>query len=95
MVLSGSVRMDAPGGAGEGEQLVYTAGDRSYVLTGTPGKPPRVANAEQGLVTGPALLFRSEEKSVIVDSVGTSNGHDAHPTGARVHTDVVVKQQDR
>ncbi len=95
MVLSGAVRLDAPGGAGEGEQLVYTAKDGNYLLTGTPGKPPRVANAEQGLVTGPALLFRSGEKSVIVDSAGTSNGSGGHPTGGRVHTDVVVKQQER
>ena len=92
MVFSGHVRLDEPGRAGDGEQLVYTAKDGNYLLTGAAGKPPRVADAEQGMVTGPALLLRSGEKSVIVDGATASNGHEA---GGRSHTDVNVRPQER
>lgn len=96
LVLSGNVRLDRPGGAGDGEQLVYTAKEGTYLLTGTAGKPPRVADAEQGMVTGPALLFRSGEKSVIVTGASASNGHGGgRGNDGRVHTEVAVRPQEK
>ncbi len=92
MVLSGGVRLAAALGAGDGEQLVYTAKDDSYVLTGSAGKMPRMASTGQGMVTGPALLLRRGEKSIIVNGTDASNDHGV---GGRVHTDVVVRPQKK
>lgn len=93
MVFSGGVRLQAPGRAGEGEQLVFSAKDGTYVLTGTPGKLPRIADTEQGVVTGATLLVKRAEKSVIVDGSGASNGHGS--VAGRVHTDVPVRPPER
>ena len=42
IVATGRVVITQPGRSGSGEKLVYTADDGKYILTGTPGNPPRI-----------------------------------------------------
>ena len=89
IVLSGDVQMAQPGRTGTGEQLVYTAADSSYVLTGTAAKPPHVVDAQQGNVTGATLLFHSGDNTIIVS--GATSGTKQEKPG-RVRTETQVKQ---
>ncbi len=66
MVASGHVNFAGPGRRGSGEKLVYTAADGNFLLTGSPGAPPRVIDAEKGSTTGAALLLHSDDKGVEV-----------------------------
>ena len=75
MVARGHVQLLQPGRRGTGEQLVYTAGDGNYLLTGTAAEPPRASDAQKGATTGAALLFRNGDNSVEVlnnDAAGLS-----------------------
>ncbi len=75
MVARGHVQLLQPGRRGTGEQLVYTAGDGNYLLTGTAGDAPRASDAQKGATTGAALLFRNGDNSVEVlnnDAAGMS-----------------------
>ena len=90
VVLSGDVRLDQPGRTGTGEQLVFTSADSSYILTGTPAKPPHIVDAQQGNVTGATLLFHSTDSTIVVG--GTDAGARAEKPG-RVRTETRVKQQ--
>lgn len=89
VVLSGAVRLDQPGRAGTGEQLVYTAADSTYVLTGTPAKPPHMVDVKQGNITGATLLFRSDDSTIIV--TGGPPGSE-QPKHGRIHTETEVRQ---
>jgi lipopolysaccharide export system protein LptA len=89
VVLSGAVRLDQPGRAGTGEQLVYTVADSTYVLTGTPAKPPHMVDVKQGNITGATLLFRSDDSTIIV--TGGPPGSTQSPHG-RIHTETEVRQ---
>ncbi len=84
ILATGHVVITQPGRRGVGDRLVYTAADTRYVLTGTPGAPPRVTDAEKGTTTGAALIFTSASDSVVV-SGGVSGGASAKP--ARAVTD--------
>jgi lipopolysaccharide export system protein LptA len=90
IVLSGDVHIAQPGRTGTGEQLVYTAADSSYVLTGTPSKAPHVVDAQQGNVTGASLLFHSGDDAIIVS--GGAPGTKQEKPG-RVRTETQVKQK--
>ena len=90
IVLSGDVHIAQPGRTGTGEQLVYTAADSSYVLTGTPNKAPHVVDAQQGNVTGASLLFHSGDDAIIVS--GGALGTKQEKPG-RVRTETQVKQK--
>ena len=75
MIATGHVLLEQPGRRGTGQRLVYTAADGNYLLTGTPGEPPRATDAQKGATTGAALLFRSSDNSVEVlsrDAAGNS-----------------------
>jgi lipopolysaccharide export system protein LptA len=89
VVLTGAVRLDQPGRAGTGEQLVYTAADSTYILTGTPAKPPHMVDVKQGNITGATLLFRSDDSTIIV--TGGPPGS-AQPQHGRIHTETEVRQ---
>jgi lipopolysaccharide export system protein LptA len=89
VVLSGAVRLDQPGRAGTGEQLVYTAADSTYILTGTPAKPPHMVDVKQGNITGATLLFRSDDSTIIV--TGGPPGS-TQPQHGRIHTETEVRQ---
>ncbi|MBX6358519.1 MAG: LPS export ABC transporter periplasmic protein LptC [Acidobacterium ailaaui] len=79
IVATGHVLLTQPGRKGEGEQLVYTAADGRYVLTGTSSNPPYIVDAAQGTTTGAALIFNDQD-----DSVEVSGGASAAVT--RTHT---------
>lgn len=78
IIAKGNVVLTQPGRKGEGEQLVYTSADGRYVLTGTPGNPPRIADAAHGTTTGTALIFNDQD-----DSVEVSGGQSAAVTKTR------------
>ena len=66
VIATGHVALTQPGRKGTGEKLVYTADDGRYVLTGSPGNPPRVEDAVKGTTTGATLIFNSQDDSVVV-----------------------------
>ena len=47
MVATGHIEMEQPGRRATGEQLVYTASDGMYVLTGTAAVLPKVVDDQQ------------------------------------------------
>jgi lipopolysaccharide export system protein LptA len=85
IVASGHIDMQQPGRRATGEQLVYTAIDGMFALTGTTKVPPKVVDAERGTVTGTLLRFHSGDENVVV-----SNGGDS---ADRVRTETRVKNK--
>ena len=85
MIASGAVELEQPGRKASGERLVYTASDRTFVLTGTKSAPPKMVDETQGTVTGASLRFRSGD-----DSVEVLSGDGAE----RVRTVTHMKQKD-
>ncbi len=66
MIATGHVVFTQPGRKGNGEKLVYTANDGSYVLTGTEAAPPQIWDRVHGTTTGAALIFNSQDDSIVV-----------------------------
>jgi lipopolysaccharide export system protein LptA len=63
IIASGSVLIAEPNRHASGEQLVYTASDDKFVLT---GGPPSIFDAEHGKITGVSLtLFRRDDRVVV------------------------------
>jgi len=63
IVATGSVVTTEPNRRGTGDQLVYTAKDEKFVLT---GGPPSIFDAEHGKITGVSLtLFRGDDRVVV------------------------------
>jgi lipopolysaccharide export system protein LptA len=87
MVASGRIEMEQPGRRATGEQLVYTASDEMYVLTGTAAAPPKVVDDQRGNVTGTSLRFHSSDDNIVVSN-GGENG-----AGQRVRTETRVKNK--
>jgi len=85
MVASGTVELEQPGRKGSGDKLVYTAEDKTFVLTGTKAAPPKIVDERQGTVTGASLRFRSGD-----DSVEVLSGDGAE----RVRTETRMKPKD-
>jgi lipopolysaccharide export system protein LptA len=67
IVAHGGVQLEQPGRKGTGSQLVYTAQDSRFVLTGTSSLPPRLSDQVHGTVTGTSLIFNDRDDSVIVN----------------------------
>jgi lipopolysaccharide export system protein LptA len=88
MVVSGHIDMVQPGRRATGEQLVYTASDGLFVLTGTPTVLPKVTDDQRGTVTGTSLRFHSGDDNVVVSN-GGENG-----AGQRVRTETRVKNKE-
>ena len=86
IVVTGQVEMEQPGRQATGEQLVYTASDGLYVLTGTTALPPKIMDETQGTVTGASLRFHSGDQSIVI-----SNGENSGD-GQRVRTETRVKK---
>ncbi|MHB1023932.1 MAG: LptA/OstA family protein [Acidobacteriaceae bacterium] len=74
VMARGQVALQQPGRHGSGEQLVYTAGDGRFVLTGTAAAPPKLVDDVKGTVSGTSLIFNSSNDSVIVSGKGAGNG---------------------
>lgn len=83
IVAKGHVELDQPGRRATGEELVYTAANSLFVLTGTPAVRPRLMDETQGTVTGQSLSFHSGDKTVVVTG----------GAGERVQTITRVKQR--
>ena len=86
VVATGHIEMEQPGRRATGEELVYTASDGMFVLTGTAAVLPKVVDQQQGTVTGASLRFHSGDENVVV-----SNGGDS--AGQRVRTETRVKNK--
>jgi lipopolysaccharide export system protein LptA len=63
--------MTQPTRRGTGDNLVYTAADDKFVLT---GGPPSIFDAERGRTTGVSLTFFRGDDRVLVE------GNDTSPT---------------
>jgi lipopolysaccharide export system protein LptA len=87
VVAAGHIEMEQPGRRATGEQLVYTASDGMFVLTGTAAVLPKVVDQQQGTVTGASLRFHAGDENVVV-----SNGGDN--AGQRVRTETRVKNKE-
>lgn len=85
IVASGQIEMEQPGRRATGEQVVYTASDGMFVLTGTTAVLPKVVDQQQGVVTGPSLSFHAGDENVVVSNGGES--------GTRVRTETRVKNK--
>ncbi len=64
MVAQGDVVVQQPNRRANGQQLVYTAADDKFVLT---GGPPSIFDAEQGKITGVSLTFFRRDDRVLVE----------------------------
>ncbi len=69
MVATGKVVVTEPNRRAVGDQLVYTADDAKYHLT---GKSPSIFDATRGTVWGDSLTFYSHDDEVLVDSKNAS-----------------------
>ena len=87
VVATGKVDIEQPGRRGTGEQLVYTASDGMFVLTGTAAAPPRMEDETRGTTTGAVLRFHAGDDRVEVSNGGIQSG-DAQ----RKRTETRVKQ---
>jgi hypothetical protein len=67
-----------------GQRLVYTASDRTALLTGDKDAPPKAIDA-QGTTTGPVLRFRSS-----CDGTGGDSVEVLGAPGQRVQTDARI-----
>jgi lipopolysaccharide export system protein LptA len=83
IVMSGAVKVEQPGRTATGDQLLYTAAAGEFVLTGTPGHPPRVVDDKQGNITGATVMFRSPDSTIVVAGESASR---------RVHTETTIKK---
>jgi lipopolysaccharide export system protein LptA len=68
ILAAGDVFLDQPLRQGTGEELVYTADDGKFVLTGSAKRPPRIEDRLKGTVTGDALVFLSRDSKVDVEN---------------------------
>jgi lipopolysaccharide export system protein LptA len=94
VVVYGDVRMEQPGRLGTGDQLLYSAATDSFVLTGTPGHPPHVEDAEQGNVTGATLLFQRANQGADSTIVVAGEPPGTSVQGGRVRTETEVKRKN-
>jgi lipopolysaccharide export system protein LptA len=63
VVANNQVMINQPKRQGTGDQLVYTAADEKFVLT---GGPPSIFDAERGKITGVSLtLFRHDDRVLV------------------------------
>jgi lipopolysaccharide export system protein LptA len=66
IVARGEVQLEQPGRKGTGDQLIYTAADGKFVLSGTAAAPPHLSDQVRGTVTGDSLIFNDRDGSVVV-----------------------------
>jgi len=71
IVALGRVLVSQPGRSAHGNQLVYTADEDKFVLT---GGPPSIFDAEHGKIAGVSLTFFRHDDRVLVE------GSDKSPT---------------
>jgi lipopolysaccharide export system protein LptA len=64
MIAQGNVHIIQPDRRAQGQQVVYTASDDKFVLT---GGPPSIFDAERGKITGVSLTFFRADDRVLVE----------------------------
>jgi len=69
----GDIHLEQPGRKALGAHLIYTADEGKFVLTGSPGVPPSIFDAEHGQVTGVSLTFFNRDGRVLVDSSNSTS----------------------
>jgi lipopolysaccharide export system protein LptA len=69
MVAQGDVVVQQPNRRANGQNLIYTAADDKFVLT---GGPPSIFDAEQGKITGVSLTFFRRDDRVLVEGEASS-----------------------
>jgi lipopolysaccharide export system protein LptA len=69
IVAQGNVVVQQPTRRAEGKNLVYTAADDKFVLT---GGPPSIFDAERGKVTGVSLTFFRGDDRVLVEGAAST-----------------------
>jgi lipopolysaccharide export system protein LptA len=72
IAAQGDILIQQPGRKAHGNQLVYTAQDQKFVLTGAPGKKPSIFDAEHGQISGNSLTFFTHDGRVLIGSGETS-----------------------
>jgi lipopolysaccharide export system protein LptA len=88
IVSTGHIEMEQPGRRATGEQVVYTASDGMFVLTGTAAVLPKVVDEQRGTVTGTSLRFHTGDDNIVVSNRGDSGA------GQRVRTETRVKNKE-
>lgn len=70
---TGDIQLEQPSRKAAGARLLYTADEGKFVLTGVPGVPPSIFDAERGQVTGVSLTFFNRDGRVLVDSSNSTS----------------------
>jgi len=73
IVAQGDIVIQQPDRKATGSQLVYTAQDERFVMTGASGKKPSIFDAEHGQISGDSLTFFSHDGRVLI-----GNGESSH-----------------
>lgn len=68
IIATGNVALEQRDRKANGEKLVYVADLGQSTLTGSPGHPPTLSDAEHGSVTGDSLTFYNRDDRVVIDS---------------------------
>ena len=68
IVAQGDIVIQEPERKATGRQLVYTASDQKFVLTGSSAKKPSIFDAEHGQISGDSLTFYTHDGRVLVGS---------------------------
>jgi lipopolysaccharide export system protein LptA len=89
IVATGAIEIEQPGRRASGEQLVYTAEDQMFVLTGTPAAPPKMMDETRGSTTGALLRFHAGDTGDNSVVVSNEAGDDVR----KVRTETRVKQK--
>ncbi|HET9183047.1 MAG TPA: LptA/OstA family protein [Candidatus Angelobacter sp.] len=80
IVAQGDIVIQQPGRKAMGSQVVYTAEDQKFVLTGGPGKKPSIFDAEHGEISGDSLTFYTRDGRVLI---GRQTSQSLTPTRMR------------
>jgi lipopolysaccharide export system protein LptA len=68
IIAQGDILIDQKDRKATGKQVVYTAQDQKFVLTGSEDKRPSIFDAEHGEISGDSLTFFSADDRVLIDS---------------------------
>lgn len=73
IVAQGDIEIQQGARKALGSQVVYTAKEQKFVLTGSPERKPSIFDAEHGQITGDSLTFFTQGDRVLVGSGNSSS----------------------
>lgn len=73
IVAQGDIQIQQKDRKALGSQVVYTAQEQKFVLTGVQGRQPSIFDAEHGQITGDSLTFFTQGDRVLVGSGDSSS----------------------